>query len=290
MKYNKIFINTEYGCTFILIYIEKRKQQMTEEHAKSGVRNGELYIFDDYVYLYGILVGLCGPVILLMIVCHLYRFFCAYKLQSIQSNIEYSSNNNNIFPKKKYAKTIYYYSWTTHWIVMSAFLVALYDIAISILAYFHVNVNNILVNNCDLVIDSIALSWGYIKILLYFMSTLRLVISFKDTKYGYSSRTIFFIFMYVMLLVITGLICLVLWSDGISIHNANKDYYWCQYKMNSLFILVTMGLDITTNTLFLILFISPLLKLSNIASASEKSTIIFTYLYIITPTNSSIYV
>ena len=204
----------------------------------SGLREGKLYVISDYKWVHAIVALVAAPIIVSLLCCH----GCRY-IRDKRRNNESRNGLNCLI----------------NWFVFSSLITAVVDLGFSIIVYFHISVLN-----CQILNFIMGVSFAYIQDCLYFIGILRILIVIK-------SRSIKLISIILVFLILAANATSIIFpGDAITVYNEVHDYYWCQYALKLEIGFAVAAYDIMINITLLILFIKPLIQLTN-AQPSEQN-------------------
>ena len=196
---------------------------------------------------------------------------------SIQSRSESSQQTREKeskleFPKKKdNLGTVYYFIWIMHFLVLISLIMGFLDCIFSIINYFRLNILNIIEKHCHLLTTVIVTCWLYSKYSLMFVSFFRVLGGFKNSIYEYNSIITYGLLVYFISVTLFSTIAVFFMGHGTTVYNDNKEYYWCQYSFSIYFVLIAGSLDVGMNTILLLMFLRPLIKLSKRVNQKHSS-------------------
>jgi len=95
-----------------------------------------------------------------------------------------------------------------------------------------------------------------------FVSFFRVLGGFKNSIYEYNSVITYGLLVYFISVTLFSTIAVFFMGHGTTVYNDDKEYYWCQYSFSIYFVLIAGSLDVGMNTILLLMFLRPLIKLS----------------------------
>ena len=237
---------------------------------KAGIEDGIFYLFDDpdkyggYMMIFNVICcWLSGIIGILIFICHFGRLLYIYKVSKIQDNVVKNTVNiEDIFPlknKKRKLGILYHYIWIHHILTILALIFG-FSHNITGQIYQILYISN-LVLTCKSFQPMSNTLWNLIKFCVYFISMLRVFKAFNGSAFDYSKKAKIFLSLYSVLVTGFGLFHMTYFTYTYDIKE-NGVFKWCQMGMDLVSLIIAMILEVTLNTVLLILFIRPAIQLS----------------------------
>jgi len=238
---------------------------------RSRFIGNKIYMYDDYQYIHGI-IGIIGLIaIIILIVTHTFRFINNYITFKRQNKITKVNKSGMDFPDKTSGN--YYYVWVIHLLVFCAFFAGLTQSIVGVITYMHLNLFNIIQNNCHLLLSIIVGCTLYVKHSMYFIGMFRVFSAYNGTSWEYSTSVKYILIIYFISMALFEISTTHFFGEGITIYNSDKNYYWCQYTYNIWYGIVSSAMNFTINIMLLTMFIKPLIQIVNHQTDTDSAII-----------------